>query len=208
METQVKLLIVDTETGGVDAARQSLLQVGLVSWHNGEIQGTDEFYVREDHIIAEDQALAINHIDLEIVKREGLTPGDGCARFREFVDAHMGTPVVHEDDRGNQWTEKARLGGWNVGMDRAFLTRMFRLDYKINNIPDVAYRVFDAPTLAFALASCGKIDIPVDHVNSDTVFNYFGCAPAEHERHSAKADAIATAGVITSMLQLLTDGRP
>ncbi len=199
----MKLLIADVETGGLDARNCSILQVGLVSWHSGRITGTDEFYVREPKFLVTEGAMEVNGIDLDIVDRHGLEPIDACARFNAFVDDHMGTPTVHSTDTG-RWAEKARLGGWNLYLDRSFLERMFYLGTEVPKIPRVAHRMFDVPSLAFALAYAGKIDIPVDHINSDSVFSYFGVAPTEDKRHSAKADAIATAELITELVTMLT----
>lgn len=202
----MKLVIIDTETGGLDAHRHSLLQVGLVSWQDGVMVDTDEFYVREELIITVPEAMEINKIDLNVVNLKGLRPAQACTRFNRFVMRHRG--IDSDDPDAGAKKPKARLAGWNVAFDRDFLKRMFYMGAEINGIPGVAHRLFDAPTLAFALASCGKLDIPVDKINSDTVFSYFGCNPSKDKRHSAESDALATGEIITRMLVAVRDGKP
>ena len=68
----MKLIFLDTETGGVDPRANSLLSIGLVIWENKKIITEKEFLVKEKNYNVTAQAMEINKINLDELKKKGL----------------------------------------------------------------------------------------------------------------------------------------
>jgi DNA polymerase III epsilon subunit-like protein len=59
-----KLLVIDTETGGLDASLHSLLELGAVVWKNGTIIAETEIGILENPFVVTATGMAVNRIDL------------------------------------------------------------------------------------------------------------------------------------------------
>lgn len=113
-----KILVIDTETGGLDPASHSLLTLGMVAGEleTGLVLGQEELLLKSDRYEVTAEALSINQIDL--VKHHG-TASEAywfTVRFHSFV---------------RQWVpdgEKMTLLGHNVEFDRGFLKYHVDLD--------------------------------------------------------------------------------
>ncbi len=68
----MKLIFLDTETGGINSRVNSLLSVGLVIWEDKKIITKKEFYIKEKEYNVTTQAIEINKIDLNELKKNGL----------------------------------------------------------------------------------------------------------------------------------------
>ena len=178
------IVILDTETGGLDPLLHSLLSVGLVS---GDGTRTDEFFVREPNMVTNPRSLAVNRLDPAQVARDGLEPVEAVVRIEAFLDAYPGPrPVM--------------VVGHNVAFDVAFLRRL----YGMANAPfppDFSHRTVDTHTLLWALVSQGKL--PAHVRGSDAAFAHFDIAPPDALRHTALGDAVATRDLIERLLELV-----
>ena len=69
-----RLLFIDTETGGVDPNKHSLLSIGLVVWdsYDGLIY-EKEYYVKQREYVITQTARQINKISLEDLRKATST---------------------------------------------------------------------------------------------------------------------------------------
>ncbi len=58
------LLVIDTETSGLDPDRHSVLSIGAAVWSHGTITDSIELFIREDTVEFQPDALRVNQIDL------------------------------------------------------------------------------------------------------------------------------------------------
>lgn len=185
-----KLLVIDTETGGVDPALHSLLSIGVVVWNDGELGPECDVAVLEDPLVVTPRAMEINQIDLAHHGRIALSPKDAAARLLGFVREAFALEL----ERG----EKVTLVGHNVGFDVAFLKRLF-------DMAGVAYestfshRMLDTASVLKFLALAGRA--PADASSSDVAFAHFGVEIPVKARHSATGDARGTARLLTRLLE-------
>jgi len=187
-----KLLVVDTETGGADPNRHSILSLAAVVWENGEIRGEVEILVAEGDLVVTARALEINRIDLVAHAREAVAPREALSLLLDFVAKHY----RRELDEGEQVT----LAGHNVGFDLGFLKRLCRLAGA--EFPSVfSHRVLDTASVLRFLSLTELL--PGKTVSSDGAFEYFGIAIEAETRHSALGDARATAQLLTRLVQLV-----
>jgi DNA polymerase III epsilon subunit-like protein len=196
----MKLLVVDTETGGLNHELFSCLEVGLVAWEDGIITETDDFYVYEgeEWFCVDSDALDVNGIDPEKVIDEGINCDAAIDRLRAIsLRMNDGDAAAH-----------TRLAGWNLGFDKRFLLRLYKIACGETNEtfslpPYFSHRGFDVPSIMFALAHVGAIDMAPHQVNSSNAFDYFGVQPPDPQRHTALGDAVATAHLITKVMDKL-----
>ena len=185
-----RLLFVDTETGGLDAARCSLLSLGLVIWENGEILGSIELFVAEPEILIEAEAQLVHGLTIETLRVCGVSPADAVARIEAFLAQYFTLDTAGA----------VPLAGHNVGFDIAFLRRLYRLaerDYD----RVFSHRTLDTAGILRFLVIAGLL--PLEGAGSTAAFEYFGITFGHHARHSALGDAEATAMLFTKLLALV-----
>src|SRR5690349_1317310 len=114
-----KLLVIDTETGGIDPDRHSLLSLAAAVWADGCLEGEIEIFVAEPDITVTARALEINRIDLVEHARKAVAPAEALAHLLGFVADHFQSDLAAG--------EQVVLVGHNVGFDIGFLRRLCRL---------------------------------------------------------------------------------
>jgi DNA polymerase III epsilon subunit-like protein len=185
------LVIIDTETGGVDPHTDSLLSVALVSL-DGERRL--EVFVREETLNTRPESMAVNGIDLEMIKREGLSPREAWTTLEGFLAEEVrlggGRPAL--------------LVGHNIAFDIAFLKRLWRHAGVEGESRLVSHRSLDTHTLLWALAALGVV--PASACGSDGAFKHYDVAPPEALRHTALGDAVATQALLHKLLADLEGG--
>jgi len=178
------IVVLDTETGGLDPFEHSLMSVGLVT---GDGTRTDEFFVAEPKMVTNPRSLAVNRLDPAQVAREGLAPLEAVERIEAFLDAYPGPrPVM--------------VVGHNVAFDLAFMRRIY--DMAGRPLPsDFSHRTVDTHTLLWSLMAVGKL--PPNVRGSDAAFAHFDIAPPDALRHTALGDAVATRDLIERLVELV-----
>ncbi|MDL2343079.1 3'-5' exonuclease [Deinococcus sp. MIMF12] len=171
------IIFLDTETGGRDSRRHPLLTVGLVTLTPaGEVTRPLHLRVRHDTYDVEEEAMAVNGIDLGAHHAEAQAP--------EAVADAIRTYAAGEG--------RVMLGGHNFGFDLGFLRPL---------LPDLG-RVFrhgqvDTKVAAQFLIHAGLLPRKVGTALDDLA-EYFG---VEYQAHDALEDARATAEVYAALLR-------
>ncbi len=181
-----KILFIDTETGGIDPANNSLLALALVVWEESKIKGSTEILINDGVLNVTEKALEINGIDLTEHKKKAVTPNLAIEKFDSFLKEHF------RDD------EKITLGGHNITFDVNFLNIFLtRNSYSFQK--RFSHRFVDTATILFYLYLTGKIKKRI--TSSQDAFDYFGIVV--EGRHTALGDVIATAKLFNRLISIL-----
>jgi DNA polymerase III epsilon subunit-like protein len=186
-----RLLVLDTETGGLDSSRFSILSLGAVIWDKGALGQEIDLPIAEMSLVTDPQSLAINQIDPQRHLLTAIPVDQAIARFIGYLKDNF--PALAHG-------EKITLVGHNVTFDIGFLRRFFRLgnmrfeDY-------FSHRTVDTATILKFLMLAGRVNL--DSPSSTAAFNYFGVKISQRQRHTALADARATAELLNAMLTLI-----
>jgi DNA polymerase III epsilon subunit-like protein len=180
-----KILFVDTETGGLEPTKHSLLSIGLAVWCNFEIVDCLEILINDGRLNANEKALAINKIDIDLHKRVAKPSSEAFYQLKVFLQKHFNR------------AEKITLAGHNVSFDVSFLKEF--LNENNENYSDYfSHRLIDTSSILYYLYLAGKIDQRA--ISSDEAFKAFKINVLE--RHTALKDALATAELFTKLLFL------
>lgn len=84
----MNLLFVDTETGGLDPQKHSLLEAHFVAYKDNEILGDLHLPINSMEFTVTQRALQVNQIDLRT--HEGLPVGNAFLELKAFIEKHFG----------------------------------------------------------------------------------------------------------------------
>ena len=178
-------LVVDTETGGLNPRKNSILSIAGVVWEpKKSITPIFDFYICEPKLNYVDKAMEVNRIDLEDVKN-GLKPFEAVQEIKRSLGKYFGharQPIM--------------LVGHNINFDIAFIKRLYRLA-KLEYYVDFRNRALDTAAILEFLMISGKIE--GDRASADVLFEATNTKIREEDRHTAKGDAIATATAIDTL---------
>lgn len=176
------IIFVDTETGGRDPARHPLLTIGLVTLTpQGEVTQPLHLHVRHGHYDVDEEAMAVNGIDLAAHDARAQPPGEVADAVRAYA-GEVGRVV---------------LGGHNLHFDTGFLRGL---------LPDLG-SVFrrgrvDTKLTAQFLIHAGRLPRKLGTA-LDGLAGHFGF---EYRAHDALEDATVTARVYVELLRLAAPG--
>jgi DNA polymerase III epsilon subunit-like protein len=171
-------LFLDTETGGLDPARNSLLSIGLVVGDGPKVVNSLEILIKHEPYVVSAAGMAVNRIDLVRHSAAALEPAMALTVLDVFLDQHfphMCKPIF--------------LAGHNVAFDRAFLAAFLASQGRALE-PRISHRTVDTHAIAAALRDAGRL--PLENLSSTALFAHFGIEVPEERRHTALGDALAT----------------
>jgi DNA polymerase III alpha subunit (gram-positive type) len=180
---QHKILFLDTETGGLNPNKNSLLSIGLAVWHQGVVIDSTEIFVNDGVLNVSEYALKVNNINLENHIRHALSPASAIDMLSNFVEMHFGK------------SHHVTLAGHNIGFDIAFL----KCFYELNNIEfnkRYSHRAIDTSSIIQFLYHSEVLKENIS--SSDAAFKYFSIKV--ENRHSALGDAVATAELFNHLI--------
>jgi len=181
-----RLLFIDTETGGLDPEKYSLLSVGFVVWDSviGECYSAEYRLQNENRQISK-TAQRINKLT-ESDFNDAIAPQALIKKFEEIKETYFSDYSA------------ISLAGHNTQFDVQFIKKMFRDSHRsFDNI--FLHRIVDTYSILKFLQDGGLI---TDTINSSAqAFKYFGITV--DGRHTALGDAKATMILYEKMLQLL-----
>lgn len=185
-----KMLVIDTETGGLDPTKHSLLSIAALVYHDGAIE--DEFYtlVNEGNVVADEAALKINGLTLDEIEREGQSVGQVVGALENMLDKHgmhKGVTIVAH----------------NAPFDVGFIKRLYQLagrDYSKR----FSYRALCTVTAASILDLAGRIELPGGSASLDNLNKYFNLQlDRSSGTHDALDDVRACAAALKHMVALI-----
>ena len=186
-EPQKNLLVIDTESGGLDPNHQSILSLGATTLPTTSAREF-EVVVREEEIVAEAEALSVNKFSVDWITANGKSPREAVRLFEEFLSDCFTNDV------------QVVIGGHNTWFDVAFLKRLYRLAER--KFPkQLSHRLIDTSSIIQFLRYSGKISLKTG--SSDEVFRYFDIEVQDSERHTALGDARATAKLIEKLSEFV-----
>lgn len=177
-----RLLVLDTETGGLNPETDALLSVGLVDWQDGRVLRQQEILVDAAGLNCDPKALAVNKIDLDLHHAYSVSRAEAAEQIRTFCQP-MGRP----------W-----LAGHNVQFDIGFVRRLFTPEQLRATF---SHRVLDTMQVLAYLGHSGKIPDGIGKL--DQALAHFDITMPASQRHTALADALATAALYSSLLGVL-----
>ena len=192
-----RLVILDTETGGLDPAVHSILSLAVVIWTPEKDEDSYELMIAEPNIVAEREALLINGIDLDKLRVEGKTPISAATLLFNFIRRHF--PA----------SERPSLVGHNIHFDVAFLKRLFALANCETEYDKIfSHRTLDTAGIGRFLNLAGILNVKN---SSDALFTHFGimpaCATKGVGRHTALGDAKATGELLRKLIATVKEGK-
>jgi DNA polymerase III epsilon subunit-like protein len=171
-------LFLDTETGGLDPGKHSLLSIGLVVGDEGVVRHSLEILVKHETYVVSGGGLKVNRIDLVKHDAVALEPTEAVAVLDVFLQQYF--PCVKEP---------ITLVGHNVAFDRDFLG-VFLAEQNRSLEPRFSHRLVDTHSIAAALRDAGRLG--VENLSSSALFAYYGIEIPEEKRHTALGDALGT----------------
>ncbi len=180
---EYRLLFVDTETGGLDADKHSLLSVAVLVWENMKIIDSLELLINDGKLFVTEEALAINKIDIKKHKKSAISPSEAIAQLLIFINKHF--PQQRE----------ITLAGHNVQFDLSFLKILFSQNKK-DFSKFFSHRIVDTSSILHYLYLAGHLKQRA--ISSDEAFELFDIKV--EGRHTALGDAVATAKLFNKLL--------
>ena len=188
------ILVLDTETGGLNPKEHSLLTVAGIAWTpDRQPAPLFSFYVREHQVNVTQEAMRINRVDLQKVEEEGLSPKEAVEAIRYALDHHYGPS-----------REKVMLCGHNVDFDKQFLRRLYREAGEVFQ-DDFSNKTLDTVAIFQFFMAAGLV--PPGKATGDRMFASMGIPVPDAHRHTALGDAWATALSLSRMAQSVKRGQ-
>ena len=182
----MKLLVTDTETGGLDPKKEDVLTLGFAVWENNEILDKIEFKVSKEEYRVKESALIVNKLDLEELKKTGKTEKQIIKELTTFIKKNFGK-------------EKPMLCGHNVNFDVGFIKALFERNF-FDFESLFGYRILDTMSIMTFLFLQGKTETRLGRL--DDAILYFNLDIPKEERHTALGDVLVTIKVLEKMLVL------
>lgn len=183
-----KLLIVDTETGGLDPSKHSLLSIAFGVWEEGELIDTLSLNIQHETYTVSQRAMAINKIDLREELPNAFSPEQAKEIIWKFTGVHFGM-------------DRAPLVGQNVPFDIGFMKAFFN-EKEYDDL--FSHRSIDTASIMRFLHVAGIADFP--KASLDDGIRYFNISIPESERHTALGDVFATAELLQQLINLMQGG--
>jgi DNA polymerase-3 subunit epsilon len=174
---QVRFVVLDSETTGLDPRHDRLITIGSVGVHGGEIQIDDSF----DALIRVDEntsAVAVHGVTRD-ESRSGIEEPEALERFLDYV--RDGVIVGHHIGHDVATFDAAYERHWGM---RLLNRSMDTMDLTLHLEQDGAFA--DRP--------------PIRQFTLDALCELFDVIP--HDRHTAGGDAFITAQVLLRLLKL------
>ena len=182
-----RLLFLDTEAGGVDCNKHSLLSIGLAVWESDrKIIDSTDILIKHNNYMITSTAQNINKFDQEIHENSAVSPSKANSVLLDFCAPYFEDGLL------------IPLAGHNTQFDVGFLKVFLKANNRSYN-KLFSHRIIDTYTLLRSLYYSGKISEDIS--SSTEAFIYFGIKV--EGRHTAKGDAIATAELYSKLIQLL-----
>lgn len=180
-----RIIVVDTETGGLNPNEHSILSLGAVLFpFTGRAEEQYEVKIQEENVVAHPAALAVNKIDLVEHAKDAVAPDVAAEGFRAWVRKVAG-PGRHT------------FCAHNTPFDDGFVRRMYALAGQSDVLDALfSYRQLDTITCAQFMMLSGKLKNGACSLKAL-------CAQFDIEigtHHTALPDAIAACKLLGALI--------
>lgn len=181
------IIFCDTETGGTNPDKHSLLSVGLVAWNRTDgIVDKCEVFLKSDTYSFTKKAIGLNKFDR--LEHDAIAVSHNYA-----VNVIRGFCIKNTGKK-----EEIQIAGHNIQFDVAFLKKLFKEEnHSFNSL--FSHRMIDTFSILKYLNDAGKIEM--NPISSANAFKLFGIIV--EKRHSALGDAIATAQLYEALINMI-----
>lgn len=182
-----RLMFVDTETGGTNPQKHTLLSIGLVVWdkNDGELYAA-EYSLKHDNYVITKTAQRINHFPQDHNVDGSVMPLEAIDQICELKDLYFSDHTA------------IPLAGHNTHFDSQFIRKLFE-DHGKSYEKIFSHRLVDTYSILKFLSDCAIIHDDV--LSSAKAFKYFKINV--NGRHTALGDARATMQMYEKLLSLL-----
>ena len=182
------IVVIDTETGGLDPLHHSLLTVALIVTRNLEIISSKEWHLKHEDYHTTERALEINGIDIEMHDASATPAAEAISDMLDFLDHHR----LPE--------ERVVFFGQNTIFDKQFLEEAVEQSGHIKRYRSiVSHRYIDLMSITAFLNLTNHIK--TNNLGLDAVITSLGVE--QEQRHSALGDAHMTFKALVSMYKIL-----
>lgn len=184
------LLFIDTETGGLDPTRHSLLEVCIWIYNEetGMLGASLDRKIKHKEYVVEGRAMQINKISIVDCELSGVTPQEYVEELKLFLNYH------------NILEKKPVLAGHNVSFDRNFLKYFLAsIGESIDDYLD--YHTLDTASVIGFLKVTGllKPDFPN---NLGKAARALGIEVEEKAEHTGWYDALLSMNVLKKLMDI------
>lgn len=181
-----RLLFLDTETGGIDPHKHSLLSIGYVLYDEQlGIMEKDDLYLLSEKYVVTQTAKNINHFDFAKHNERAIPAKNIINTFSRINEQYFDG-------------KRIALAGHNIQFDIQFIKKMYARNHKSYE-KTFQHRAVDTYSILKFLNDAGKIDM--DNITSAKAFSYFGIKV--NGRHTALGDATATLELYKQLIDLI-----
>jgi DNA polymerase-3 subunit epsilon len=174
---QVRFVVLDSETTGLNPAVDRLITIGAVAVQGGEIVLEDSFSALLQ-VERNTEAVTVHGVTRDAAKK-GLSEPEAVARFLDYLrdGVIVGHHIGHD------------IATFDNALERHWGTKLLN-------------RNLDTMDLTLHLEKSGAFAgrPPIRHFTLDSLCTMFGVIP--HDRHTATGDAFITAQVFLRLLRL------
>lgn len=182
-----KLLVIDTETSGLDPQKNCILSLAAVVYHDGAIEDAKQWLVLDLNGEFDEEAMKLHGITKERLIAEGFSPWSVIRQMEQMLARH--------DMRG-----QVTLAGHNLPFDMGFLERLYRLaDDPGGYRKQFRYGGLCTKATALLMEQAGLLNITSSSLTE--VAPALGLKHDSAEAHDALTDALVTAQVLRRMIE-------
>lgn len=184
-------VVVDVETGGLDASKHSLLEVAFIYIKEGKEVGRYGALVKSNEYIVTPEAMAVNKIDLAKAKKNGMSLEDIAEDVMSDIKWYF---------RGCK--TKPMFLGFNVEFDKQFINGQLLTAQNLTNL--MHYKSVDVFSIGHFLVTALNLNPPTTRLSG--FMELFGLGNEESEgRHTAMYDAEMAWKVYNHFIALIQD---
>lgn len=183
-----RYVFIDTETGGLNPEKHSLLSIGVCIWDLQEgILAQKEIFVRNNKYIITKHAQVMNKFNLDEHEIKAVSQKEAIDSLLNFCSKYFEKNVAYP------------LIGHNIQFDVNFLKKLFKDNRRSFN-QYFSHRYIDTYSVFKTCVLAGLIEKEIN--SSADAFSYFNIRVKG--RHSALGDCIATVELFEKLIELLS----
>ena len=200
MKINNTLLVLDTETGGVDPNNSSLIEIACIVLKNEKVVYKYSSFVKSESgkYQCNDFARSLHNITDDMIEKDGKLPKDiilDLIKIREdFFNGNPMTVVAHNPQFDLSFVKQMFK---NAGENLSSTITESKFDY--NKI--FSRNSIDTATMALILRLQNKL--PFDRCSLDNILNFYNITSKNPKRHSELFDCSQTAKAFLIMFKHL-----